>query len=303
MKRTSELRRILRQDGPVVVPGATDCFVARLIEDAGFPIVYVTGAGVTNTTLGAPDVGLITLTELVERAGRIAQTVNVPVFADCDTGFGGVHNVRRTVREYERAGIAGLHIEDQMMPKRCGHFEGKAVVPVDEMLYRLQAALDARTDPDFLIIARTDARAVEGLDAAIRRARAYQSIGADALFIEAPQSIEELERIGSEFRDTILLVNLVERSKTPLLSAETLGKMGFKICLYPNAALYLAAYAVRDGLRVLRETGSTASLLDRMMTFADRQKLVGLDRADAYERDLVERVRAHSNGVPLNSAQ
>ncbi|SRR5579875_281975 len=292
VKRSSELRRILRQDGPVVVPGATDCFVARLIEDAGFPVVYVTGAGVTNTVLGVPDIGLIAMTEMAERAGRIAQAVNVPVFADCDTGFGGVHNVKRAVREYERAGIAGLHIEDQVMPKRCGHFEGKAVVPVDEMLYRLQAALDARTDPDFLVIARTDARAVEGLDAAIRRAKAYRALGADALFIEAPQNAAELERIGAEFPDTILLVNLVEGSRTPQLPAEQLGKMGFKICLYPNTALYLAAYAIREGLRVLRETRSTATLLDRMMTFAERQKLVGLDEADAYERDLVERIRA-----------
>lgn len=297
MKRTSELRRILRQDGPVIVPGATDCFVAKLIEDAGFPVVYVTGAGMTNTLLGAPDVGLITLTELAERAGRIAQAVNVPVFADCDTGFGGVHNVKRTIREYERAGIAGLHIEDQVMPKRCGHFEGKAVVPIDEMLYRLQAALDARTDPDFLIIARTDARAVEGLDSAIRRAHAYLSLGADALFVEGPQSADELERIGAEFSNTILLVNLVERSKTPLLPAEQLAKMGFKILLYPNAALYLGAYAIREGLRVLSETGTTTSLYDRMMTFAERQKLVGLDEADAYERDLVERVRGSSRAV------
>ena len=292
--RTSELRRILRQEGPVVVPGATDCFVAKLIERAGFPIVYVTGAGVTNTLLGEPDLGLITLTELAERAGRIAQAVSVPVIADCDTGFGGVHNVKRTIREYERVGVAGLHIEDQVIPKRCGHFEGKAVVPVDEMLYRLQAALDARSDPDFLIIARTDARSVEGFDAALRRARAYLALGADALFIEAPQSVDELERIGAEFSGTILLVNMVERSKTPMLPAEQLGKMGFKICLYANAALYLGAFAIREGLRFLREQGSTIGLQDRMMTFAERQELLGLEGADAYERDLVERVRNRS---------
>lgn len=290
--RASELRRILSGDGPVMVPGATDCFVAKLIERAGFPVVYVTGAGVTNTLLGEPDVGLITLTELAERAGRIAQAVSVPVIADCDTGFGGVQNVKRTIREYERQGVAGLHIEDQVMPKRCGHFEGKAVVPIDDMLYRLQAALDARTDPDFLIIARTDARSVEGFDAALRRARAYRALGVDALFIEAPQSVEELERIGAEFSDTILLANIVDGGKTPVLPAERLGKLGFKICLYPNVALYLGAYAIREGMRVLREQGTTANLRDRMMTFAERQEVVGLAEADAYEAGLIERLRA-----------
>jgi 2,3-dimethylmalate lyase len=290
--RTSDLRRILRQDGAVTAPGATDCFVAKLIERAGFPALYVTGAGVTNTLLGEPDIGLITLPELADRAGAIARSVSIPVIADCDTGFGGVHNVRRTVRMYERAGIAGLHIEDQVMPKRCGHFEGKAVVPIDDMLYRLQAALDARTDPDFLIIARTDARAVEGLDAAIRRARAYRSLGADALFIEAPQSVEEMERICSEFRGEILLANMVERGKTPLLPSAQLAKMGYKIVIYPSTAMCLGAHAVQEGLRVLREQGTTASLLDQIMPFAERQDLVGLDEADNYERELVERVRS-----------
>jgi 2,3-dimethylmalate lyase len=292
--RTTELRRLLRQPGPVMAPGATDCFVARLIEQAGFPMIYVTGAGVTNTLLGEPDIGLITLTELASRAGAIARSVSVPVIADCDTGFGGVHNVKRTIRAYEQEGIAGLHIEDQVMPKRCGHFEGKAVVPIDEMLYRLQAALDARTDPDFLIIARTDSRAVEGLDSAIRRGRAYLELGADALFIEAPQSLEEIERIGSEFKDEILLFNSVERGKTPLVPAAKLGQLGFKLCIFPNAMLYLGAFAQREGLRVLKEQGTTASLLDRMMTFQERQALVGLGEADAYERELVERVQKKS---------
>ena len=288
---TARLREILRQPGPVVVPGATDCFVAKLIEGEGFPIVYVTGAGVTNTLLGLPDLGLITLTELAQRAGQIADAVSIPVIADADTGFGGVQNVKRTIRAYEKAGIAGLHIEDQVMPKRCGHFEGKAVVPVEEMLFRLQAALDARTDPDFLIIARTDARAVEGLDAALERARAYLELGVDALFIEQPQSVEELAAIGRAFPNTILLANMVERSKTPLLPAAQLGELGFKIILYANAALYLGAYAIRDGLRVLQEEGSTQTLLDRMMTFKERQEFVGLDEADAYESSLLKRVR------------
>ena len=290
--RTSRLRQILRDGGPGVVPGATDCFTAKLIEQAGFPMVYVTGGGAANTYLDAPDIGLVTLNELAHQAERISDSVTVPVIADCDTGFGGVANVKRTVRAYERAGVAGLHIEDQVFPKRCGHFEGKSIVPVEEMLFRLQAALDARTDPDFLIIARTDSRAVEGFDAAIARAKAYRNLGADAIFFEQPQSVDELRRVGEELRGTVLVANMVERSKTPLLPAHELLALGFQIILFANAALYLGAYAIKKGLAVLREAGTTESLLDQMLTFQERQELVGLRQADDAERDLVARVRA-----------
>lgn len=289
--RAAKFRSLLATGRPIITPGVTDAFTARIVEESGFEAIYVTGAGVTNTLLGAPDLGIITLTELVERAKRISDAVSVPVFADCDTGFGGVHNVRRTVREYERAGLAGLHIEDQVFPKRCGHFEGKAVVPMEEMLFRLQAALDARTDPDFVIIARTDARAIEGLDAALARAKAYRDIGADALFVEAPASLDELRRIGDELRGTPLVANMVENGKTPLVSADELGKLGFSLILYPNSALRLGAYAIREGMSVLRKTGMTESIMDKMISFEERQRIVGLDVADTYERDLVERVR------------
>ena len=292
--RTAKLRQIIKDGGPGVVPGATDCFVARLIERAGFPTVYVTGAGATNALFGEPDIGVITLTELASQAERISDAVSVPVIADCDTGFGGVANVRRTVRAYQRAGVAGLHIEDQVFPKRCGHFEGKSVVPVEEMLFRLQAALDARTDPDFFIIARTDARAVEGFDAAMARAKAYVKMGVDAIFFEQPRSVEELQRIGQELKGTILVANMVERSKTPLLPADVLRSFGFQIILYANASLYLGAHAVQRGLAVLREAGTTESMLDHMLTFQERQDVVGLARADEYERDLVARVRSRS---------
>jgi 2-methylisocitrate lyase-like PEP mutase family enzyme len=267
--RTSRLRQILRDGGPGVVPGATDCFTAKLIEQAGFPMVYVTGGGAANTYLGAPDIGLVTLNELAHQAERISDSVTVPVIADCDTGFGGVANVNRTVRAYERAGVA-----------------------VEEMLFRLQAALDARTDPDFLIIARTDSRAVEGFDAAIARAKAYRNLGADAIFFEQPQSVDELRRVGEELRGTVLVANMVERSKTPLLPAHELLALGFQIILFANAALYLGAYAIKKGLAVLREAGTTESLLDQMLTFQERQELVGLRQADDAERDLVARVRA-----------
>ena len=290
-KRAARLRQLLREGGPGIVPGANDCFTAKLIEQAGFQAVHITGGGASNTFLGVPDLGLLTLNELASQAERISDAVSVPVIADCDTGFGGIHNVRRTVRMYERAGLAGLHIEDQLFPKRCGHFEGKAVVPVEEMMYRVKAAVDARVDPDFLVIARTDARQPEGLQAAIDRAHAYVEAGADAIFVEQPRSVEELRQVGEAFRGTPLVANMIERSKTPLLPEAELKAMGYGIILYANAALYLAAHAVREGLKVLREKGSTESIIDRMMSFDERQRLVGLPEADAYERSLVEEVR------------
>jgi len=292
MKRTSRLRELLRAGGPGIVPGATDCFTARLIEEAGFPVLYITGGGAANTLLGRPDVGLLTFTEMASHVERIADAVAIPVIADADTGFGGVANVRRTLRGYERAGAAGLHIEDQVFPKRCGHFEGKAVVPEKDMLYRLQAALDARTDPDFLIIARTDARGPEGFERAMERAQRYRDLGADAIFVEAPSSMEELRRIGETFRGMPLVANMVERSRTPLVPEQELLQMGFNIILYANAALYLGSFAIRQGLRVLREEGSTANLLDRMTSFQERQVLIGLERHDQAERELSARVDA-----------
>lgn len=296
IKRTTQLRQLLANGGPGIVPGCSDCFTARLIEDAGFPVVYITGGGTANTFLGRPDIGLITLNELVSQVERISDAVSVPVIADCDTGFGGVANVARTIRAYERAGAAGFHIEDQLFPKRCGHFDGKAVVPAKEMHYRLQAALDARTDPDFLIIARTDARGPEGFESALDRARGYLELGADAIFVEAPSSVEELQAVGDAFKGTPLVANMIERSKTPLLPEAQLKAMGFNIILYANAALYLGAYAIRNGLSVLAKERTTESLMGQMLSFAERQKLIGLAEADAYERELVARVDKRFGG-------
>ena len=291
MKRTTQFRNILKAGGPGIVPGATDCFTARLIEEAGFPVIYVTGGGTANTYLGGPDIGLVTLNELASQVERISDAVSVPVIADCDTGFGGVANVKRTIRAYERAGAAGLHIEDQVFPKRCGHFDGKAVVPIEDMLYRLQAALDARTDPDFFIIARTDARGPEGFERALERAHAYKEMGVDAIFVEAPTSREELERIGREFKGINLIANMIERSKTPLLPEKELLAMGFNIILYANAALYLGSFAIRQGMEVLKRERITESLIDRMTSFQQRQQLIGLAKVDAAERELIERVK------------
>ena len=291
-ERSKHFRHLLNTQAPLVAPGAADALTARIIQEAGFPIVYVTGAGVSNTMLAEPDVGLVTLTEITERIRHIANAVTVPVLADADTGFGGFGNVRRTVRAYEDAGASGLHFEDQEMPKRCGHFEGKTIVSRREMLIRLQAALDARRDPDFVIIARTDARTIEGLDAALDRARAYLDLGVDGVFVEAPQSVEELERVARELPGALLVANMVEGGKTPLVPAARLGELGYKIVLYANAPMRLGAFAVQEGLRVLREQGTTESILDRMLSWPERQRLVRLEEHERYERALSERFGA-----------
>jgi 2-methylisocitrate lyase-like PEP mutase family enzyme len=292
--RTARLRELVATRAPLGTPGAVDALTARIVEEAGFPLVYVTGAGVANAMLAAPDVGLVTLTEMAVRIRHVADAVSIPVIADADTGYGGVGNVRRTVRAYEDAGACGLHLEDQEMPKRCGHFEGKVIAPQREMLIRLQAALDARRDPNFLIIARTDARTIEGLDAALARARAYRDLGVDGIFVEAPQDVAELKRVGAELAGTLLVANMVEGGKTPLLPAAELGAMGYGLILYANATLRLAARAVQDGLRVLYDTGTTASILDRMLSWPERQRLVRLDAHDEYERSLKARFEGNA---------
>ncbi|MFN2461953.1 MAG: oxaloacetate decarboxylase [Candidatus Velthaea sp.] len=283
-------RELLARESALVLPGVADAFTARIVEKSGFEALYVTGAGVANTLLGAPDIGLVTLTEMATRVGAIAAAVAVPVMADADTGFGGVANVKRTVRAYEDAGVAALHLEDQEFPKRCGHFEGKRVVPQREMLLRLAAALDARRDAGMLIFARTDARSVEGLDAALARARAYLALGVDGLFIEAPVNLDELRRIGEAFAGVPLIANIVEGAKTPIVPAAELKALGFSIVLYANTALRLAGFAVQQGMRELRESGSSAALTGRMLSWSDRQALVRLAQSDEEERELIRRI-------------
>jgi 2-methylisocitrate lyase-like PEP mutase family enzyme len=285
----ARLRSLLGRGQIVVAPGAADAWTGRLIEEAGFSALYVTGAGIANVLLGVPDIGMTTLTEVAGQAKRIADAVQIPVIADADTGFGGVASIQRTVREYERAGLAGLHIEDQQMPKRCGHFDGKSIVPAEEMVLRLHAALDARRDPDFVIIARTDARAVEGLEATIRRARLYAAVGVDALFVEAPTSVDEFRVIGRELPSLPLVANMVEGGRSPLLPAEELRTLGFSLVLYPNLALRLGAFAIKRGLQVLRQSGTSAGLLDRILPWDERQALVKLPQAEADERRLLDR--------------
>ena len=288
----SRLRALLGDHEVVVAPGASDALTARLIEKAGFPAVYVTGAGIANALLGVPDVGLTTLTEVAAQAAHIVASVKVPVFADADTGFGGIGNVQRTVREFERAGLAGLHIEDQSLPKRCGHFDGKSVVSMDEMVLRVHSAVAARHDDDLVIIARTDARGVEGLDAALERAALCVDAGADMIFVEGLLDEDEFRTVGRELAGVPLVANMVEGGKSPLLPAQRLGELGFRLVIHANLALRLGALAIQRGLAELRQTGTSAAMLDRILPWDERQAIVGLADATETERRLLDRAEA-----------
>jgi 2-methylisocitrate lyase-like PEP mutase family enzyme len=245
------------------------------VEAAGFEAVYMTGAGVSHVRLGQPDLGLLTFTEMVDQAGRIADAVSLPVFADADTGYGNALNVMRTVRAYERAGLAGLHIEDQEMPKRCGHFDSKRVIELGEMTGKIKAALDARVDADFVIIARTDARTALGLEQAMERGYAFEEAGADVIFFESPLSEDELALVGKSFTKPTL-ANMVETGKTPLLPAQRLQELGFNVVIHPGAVGRFISHQLRDFLARLRAEGSTLSQLDRMADFKTQNDIVGL---------------------------
>jgi carboxyvinyl-carboxyphosphonate phosphorylmutase len=243
---------MLRRPGIVVAPGAYDGFSARLIEAAGFSAVYMTGAGTAASHLGQPDVGLATLTEMATHARHLATCVSLPLIADADTGYGNALNVVRTVREYERAGVAGLHIEDQVAPKKCGHIAGKQVIPTAEFCDKIRAAVEYRTDPDFVIIARTDARAVTGLEDAIERGNRYAEAGADVVFIEAPQTEDEIRRIAREVKAP-LLANMVGGGKTPAVKISELERLGFKIVIFPAVCMAAAVPAMERALNLLKE--------------------------------------------------
>lgn len=256
-----------------MAPGAYDSLTAKLIELAGFEAVYMTGAGLSYSLLGERDVGLLTMTEMTNRAAYMAQAVRIPVIADADTGYGDENNVARTVTEYERAGIAAIQLEDQEFPKRCGHLAGKRLVPAEEMVARIRAAVAARHSPDFLIIGRTDARAVEGLEAALERAALYKEAGADILFVEAPQSEEELALVGRSLPGP-LMANMVEGGRTPLVDARTLEMWGYRLVIFPNSITRLLARVGLDMLRDLRRDGTTERWRDRMMSFAELNELL-----------------------------
>jgi len=267
----------------VIVPGAANAMFARVIEASGFEAVYVTGAGIANMLLGAPDIGLTTMSEVADTVARISDTVSIPLIVDADTGFGNAVNMVRTVRTFERAGAAAIQIEDQVFPKKCGHFAGKKVIPLREMLPKIKAAVDARRDGSLQIIARTDARAIEGLDRAIERAVAFADAGADVTFVEAPTDLQELRRIPQEIR-VPQVANIVFGGKTPDPGRENLKDYGYSIVLYANAVLQAALKASYDVLDALGKDGSLASVAEHLASFEERQNAVAKDTWDRLER-------------------
>ena len=286
MSRSKVLRNLLADNHILMAPGAYDAWSARLIEAAGFPVVYMTGYGVSASTLGRPDIGLISFQEMLTAARNICACTTVPVIADADNGYGSTLNVVRTVREYENAGVSGIQLEDQVMPKRCGHMEGKQVIPKEEMVAKLRAAAYARQDPDTVLIARTDAVAVNGYEDAIDRAIAYRDAGADVIFVEAMQTHEQVQnaaaRVGAP-----LMANMVEHGKTPLDTAENLFAMGFRIAIYPVAPLYAATKAVESMLRVLKEREDLVPCMEYEVDFPSFNRMIGLDELRALEKSFL----------------
>jgi len=276
------LRRKVNEKRGLLVPGAFNAMSARIIADQGFEAVYLTGAGLTNMYYGLPDLAFIGLRDVADHTARIREAVEIPLIVDADTGFGNALNVRHTVKTLERAGADAIQLEDQLFPKRCGHFSGKSVAPLEEMVGKIKAAVDARTDPDFLIIARTDSRAVHGFDHAIERARRFAEAGADVLFIEATQDGDEVRRLPPMF-ELPQLVNLVIGGKTPVLAAAELGRLGYGIVLYANAALQGAVAGMQRALRTLQKEGRLDEDAAIVAPFAERQRLVDKALYDALE--------------------
>ena len=285
-----EKRKVLKTnlaEGPiVVVPGAYDSITARLIQKAGFPAVYMTGSGVSLSLLGIPDLGTVSYAEVLDRVEQIAGSIDLPLIVDGDTGYGGVLSVIRTVKGFEARGASAIQIEDQQDPKRCGHEFGRRLIPAVEMVDKIKAALDARTDPNFIVIARTDARTVEGIDRAIDRGFQYQEAGVDVIFIESPESVEELERIGSSFR-VPTLVNNVEGGRTPLLPAHELEKLGFRVAIYPNSLTRLFCRIGAEMLDELKSSGSTEAFKDRMLTHGELWRLFDVEAWENLEKRFI----------------
>jgi 2-methylisocitrate lyase-like PEP mutase family enzyme len=281
MTLRQRMRQLVERPGYTIVPGAYDTLTARLVEQAGFEAVYLTGGGYSRAN-GYPDLGLLTLSENVRFIGLTVEAVGIPVIADADTGYGNALNVIRTVREYEKSGVAAFHLEDQVSPKKCGHYEGKEVIPVAEMVGKIKAAVDTRRDPDLVVIARTDARAVEGLAAAIDRVNAYLEAGADVGFVEAPQDLEELRITARQVRGPAL-VNVFEGGKTPMVPAAELERMGFRLGIYPSQTHRAAIRAAQKVLAILKEDGDTTRAEPDLATFQEREEAVGTAAWGALE--------------------
>jgi 2-methylisocitrate lyase-like PEP mutase family enzyme len=284
MNSRQALKTLLQRDRLLVAPGCFDGLSARLVEEAGFEAAYLSGGAVARS-MGIPDIGLVTMSEAIERAAQVVSAIKIPIIADADTGYGNAVNLVRTVREFERIGVAAIHIEDQVTPKRCGHLDGKEVVSLPEINQKLAAALAARTDPDFCIIARTDARGVNDMDDAIERAKAFAKLGVDAIFVEAPQSEEELAEIPRRLPGVPLLVNVFKGGKTPMLPMDRLEKMGYRIAIYPSETQRAAIHAMRNALATLKREGTTESIDATLTTFKERDRVVGLDEWQQIEKN------------------
>jgi 2-methylisocitrate lyase-like PEP mutase family enzyme len=284
MNKCENFQKLLREPGSFILPGAYDAMSAKLIEEMGFKAIYATGAGISNAQLGWADVGLTSLKEVVDIVTRMADVTNVPIVVDGDTGFGNAINVIRTVREFERAGVAAIQIEDQVSPKKCGHFSGKEVITKEEMVGKIKAALDTRKDENLAIMARTDAIAVNGVADAIDRAFAYYEAGADIIFVEAPDTIEQLRQITSSLKGMPQVINLVEGGKTPLISLKEAEEIGFKIMLCANTVLRSAIKGITDSLKILKDEGSQENLLNMICTWEERQSLFKLGQIKEWEK-------------------
>lgn len=288
MKRTTRFRKLIEAPEIAIMPGVHDALSARIAEQAGFQVITCGGYSATATLLGQPDTSQLSVTEMADHYARLCDAVSIPVFGDGDTGFGNVTNTARTVRAYERAGLAGMFIEDQVFPKRCGHMAGKDVVPPADMVAKLKAALDSRRDPDFVIMARTDALAVNGIDDAIERMALYREVGADLLFVEAPRTVEQMRRICAEL-DGPCLANNIEAGASPMLPAWELQDIGYAVMTHPVAATYTVAKAVRQLMEALMRDGTTDAVRDRMVEFDEFNEMVGLSelrrREDKYLAD------------------
>jgi len=282
MTQAQKIRDALQQKGVLVMPGVYDCLSAKIASRSGFEVIFITGYSVSATFLGEPDFGLLTQTELLAASQRICSVTPLPVIVDADTGYGNAVNVIRTVRELIRGGAAGMFLEDQIWPKRCGHMKGKQVVPLEEYLNKLRAAIDARGQDDFFIVARTDARQALGLEEAIRRGRAFKEAGADAVFIEAPNTKEEMREIGRSVPGP-LVANMIERGVTPLMGPEELKDLGFQLIVWPLGPLYASARALENVYSTLRRAGTTHEIMDRLISFEDFHDIIGLKEKYALD--------------------
>jgi len=281
--KRKKLRQRLNEPGIIVAPGIFEMISARMADRMGFDTLYMTGYGSVASYLGLPDAGLASYTDMLNRAAAFAQGTYTPLIADGDTGYGGLLNVAHTVRGYEAAGVSGIQLEDQEFPKKCGHTPGRRVIPMKDMVQKIKVAAENRTDPDFLIVARTDARTTLGLDEALRRAEAYSEAGADILFIESPESVEEMAKIASTF-DKPTLINVVEGGRTPLLTRKELEQMGFKIAIYPTTAFLAMGQAVESVYKTLKEQGDTTTVKDKLYNFEAFSKLMGFEQVWDFDR-------------------